>query len=154
MRAAAIPDAGRLLTADAPSDLSGLGQALSTRTPGEVWDLALAASPRSTRARFEVARIPDYLAAENQPRATQYLDYEDWDSIRGTGLGGSGFGPAPSTATLDVDVRQDYPLTLEIRAFLELAGALTPALEDGNLLLRGSYDIERHYPLYLDDQGL
>jgi hypothetical protein len=33
-------------------------------------------------------------------------------------------------------------------------GARTPALESGELTLRGNYEIEGHYQLYLDDRGL
>jgi len=41
-----------------------------------------------------------------------------------------------------------------VRGLYDWVGALTPPLDTGTLTLRGDYEIEGHYPLYLDDRGL
>lgn len=154
MRVAAIPNAGTMtVPADEVFQNPELDAALAAGTPGAVWDLALVATPHSARADFELGRLGDYLASPNEPTADQLLDYEDWDDIRGQGIGGNGVPPALTTDRLDVEVRQEYPLRFYVQMLFELAGAVTPAMRDGTLRLRGAYEIESHYPLYLDDQG-
>ena len=153
MRAAAIPNAGRMLQpvetfVDAP-----LRQAVDTLGPGALWDWALAATPDNARATFERARIPDYLASENSARASYILDYERWDDIAGSGLGGGGTG-ATLGQWLSIRLQQEYPLSILVRGLYDWVGALTPPLDAGTLTLHGAYEIEGHYPLYLDDRGL
>lgn len=154
LRVAAIPNAGTMtVPADEVFVHPELEAAMAAGTPGAIWDLALAASPHSARADFELARLGDYLASPNEPTADQLLDYEDWDDIRGQGIGGNGVPPTLATDRLEVEVRQDYPLQFYVQMLFELAGAVTPAMRDGTLRLRGAYEIENHYPLYLDDEG-
>lgn len=154
MRVAAIPNAGRMTV---PADERFVDQALidaaSSGRPGEVWDLALASNPHSDRADFELARLGDYLDTPNRPTADQLLDYEDWDSIEGGGLGGGGFAPLGSTRVAEVEVRQEYPLRLYVKALFDMFGAGGRAMDDGVLRLRAAQEIENHYPLYLEDHG-
>ncbi len=154
MRAAAIPNAGRLLQPDdAATADPALRQALATRAPGSLWDWALTTAPNLSRAHLERARIPDYLDSANAARAGVILDYEAWETIQGSGLGG-GAGASGWRDTLRIRVEQPYPLSILVRALYDWVGALTPALESGTLTLNGVYEIENHYPLYLDDRGL
>lgn len=153
MRTAAIPNAGRMLQpVTVPGD-DVLRRALAARGPGELWDWALRSTPDASRAQFERARIPDYLASANAARAGYILDYADWDAIQGRGLGG-GTGAIGWRDTLEVEVEQSYPLSILVRALYDWVGALTPALRADSLTLRGRATIENHYPLYLDDRGL
>ncbi len=152
MRTAAIPNAGRQSIPGRGAADPTLRQAVARLSPGEFWDWSLTAAPRMGPVRSEIARIPEYLASENSARASQLLDYERWDDIRGSGLGGGGMAGAPRTLH-QVEVRQDYPLDIMVRALYDWVGALSPSLEDGSLRLRGRYSIESHYPLYLDDEG-
>ena len=153
MRVATIPNAGRMTQPEVDLTDPSLARAIARSTPGALWDWALQATPDASRARFERARIPDYLASANEARASYILDYADWDAIRGSGLGGSG-GGATWGDTLRIRVEQNYPLTILVRGLYDWVGALTPAIESGSLTLRGRYEIENHYPLYLDDRGL
>ena len=151
MRVAAIPNAGKMLEPayDSFTD-EELRDALASKRPGELWDWSLTASPRSERAETEAARIPDYLASEHEARASHILDYEGWDDLHATGLGGI----APSgSETLDVKVRQKFPLGISVKALCDWVGILSPSLDRGYMLLGGESEIENHYSLYLDDKG-
>lgn len=152
MRAATIPNAGRMLQPQETFVDATLREAIDTLSPGALWDWALATTPDNSRAAFERARIPDYLASENSARASYILDYEGWDDIRGSGLGGGAGGTIGNQ--LEIRLEQKYPLSIMVRGLYDWVGALTPALESGELTLRGNYEIEGHYQLYLDDRGL
>lgn len=150
MRVAAIPNAGSLTSpSDADFTDPALRHAVTTLAPGALWDWALGANPDSSRAAFERARIPEYLDSHNGERAAHILDYSEWDSIDAFGLGGG----TPPGDTLRIDTRQEYPLSILVRALYDWVGVLTPSLASGSLTLRGNYEIENHYPLYLDDRG-
>ena len=153
MRVATIPNAGRMTQPEVDLTDPSLARAIARSTPGALWDWALQATPDASRARFELARIPDYLASANAARAGYILDYADWDAIQGRGLGG-GTGAIGWRDTLEVEVEQSYPLSILVRALYDWVGALTPALRADSLTLRGRAVIENHYPLYLDDRGL
>ncbi len=152
MRVATIPNAGRMTEPQIDFPDPALRQAIATLSPGTLWDWSLSATPPSARAHFERARVPDYLASENHARADFILDYERWDDIHGAGLGGGGL-PGAVSQVHEVRLRQQYPLSIMVRMLFDWVGALTPSLADGNLNLRGEYEIESHYPLYLDDAG-
>ena len=151
MRVAAIPNAGKMLEPSSASftDLE-LQKALAGKRPGELWDWSLTANPRSEKAETEAARIPDYLASEHDERAHHILDYEGWDDLRATGLGGI----APSGSdTLEVNVQQKMPLGISVKALYDWVGLLSSSLDRGYMLLGGKSEIENHYSLYLDDKG-
>jgi hypothetical protein len=154
MRVAAIPNAGRMVQPEESFPDASLRQAIATLSPGALWDWSLNATPDASRARFERARIPEYLASANGARAEYILDYSDWDEISGSGLGGGGLGAGGWRTTLRIRLEQNYPLSIFVRALYDWVGVLTPSLESGELTLRGNYEIENHYPLYLDDRGL
>lgn len=152
MRAAAIPNAGRMLQPQETFVDARLRNAVGTLGPGALWDWTLATTPDTSRAVFERARIPDYLASENTARASYILDYERWDDIDGSGLGGGAGGTLGNL--MRIRLEQAYPLSIMVRGLYDWVGALTPPLDTGTLTLRGDYEIEGHYPLYLDDRGL
>ena len=151
MRVAAIPNAGKMLEPAYASFTDGeLRGALASKRPGQLWDWSLAANPRSERAVTEAARIPDYLASEHDERARHILDYEGWNDLRASGLGGI----SPSGAeTLEVKVQQKMPLDISVKALYDWVGLLSPAHDRGYMLLGGGSEIENHYSLYLDDKG-
>ena len=152
MRAAAIPNAGRMLQPQETFADTSLRNAVATLGPGALWDWSLATTPDAARATFERARIPDYLASENAARASYILDYERWDDIDGSGLGGGAGGTLGHW--MRIRLEQNFPLSIMVRGLYDWVGALTPPLDTGTLTLRGDYEIEGHYPLYLDDRGL
>lgn len=151
MRVAAIPNAGKMLEpAYASFTDEELQAALASKRPGELWDWSLTARSRSQRAETEAARIPDYLASEHDERARYILDYEGWDDLQVTGLGGI----APSGSdTLEVKVRQKFPYGVSLKALCDWVGLLTPSQDRGYMLVGGESEIENHYSLYLDDKG-
>lgn len=153
MRAAAIPASGRMLVPadDVPRD-EALADAAAQLRNGALWDWAVRERPGSARAAFEAARIPDYLASANTARADEILDYEGWDDISASGLGGG------STATvgdiLSVKLRKRYPLSIFVRMLNDWAGFVAGGADGlDSLELRGNSEIESHYPLYIDDKG-
>jgi hypothetical protein len=151
MRVAAIPNAGKMLEPDYASFTDReLRDALASKRPGELWDWSLTANPRSERAETEAARIPDYLASEHDERARHILDYEGWDDLHASGLG----GVLPSgSETLEVKVQQKMPLGISVKALCDWVGLLSPSLDRGYMLLGGKNEIENHHSLYLDDKG-
>ncbi len=153
MRVAAIPNAGRMVEPSSESfpDVQ-LREAIAGKGPGEFWDWALRSSPQSERGQLERARIPDYLASENDARAAYILDYERWDDISSSGLGGGGAGLFGDSRKLEVSLRQDYPLDIAVRALWDWVGA-TALRDRESLTLKADSEIEDHYSLYLDDQG-
>ena len=154
MRAAAIPASGKMLVPgddEAPED-AALKNATAKLRHGALWDWAVREKPGNARAAFEEARIPDYLASENAPRAEEILDYEGWDQISASGLGGG--SSATAGDVISVKLAKRYPLSVFVRMLNDWVG-FTAGGADGldALELRGNFEIESHYPLYLDDKG-
>ncbi len=151
MRVAAIPNAGKMLepayASFTDAELSG---ALASKRPGELWNWSLTASTRSERAETEASRIPDYLASEHDERARYILDYEGWDDLRASGLGG---GAPSGSDTLEVKVSQKLPLGIAVKALCDWVDVVSPSMERGYMLIGGGSEIENHYSLYLDDKG-
>lgn len=152
LRAAAIPNAGRMLVPAGDFSDPSLHRAVATLSSGDLWDWSLRDAAASPRAAVERARIGDYMESVNEERADQILDYEDWDAIDGRGLGGGNLAALPAS-TLQVEVRQPYALAIMVRALYDWVGALTPPLDSGVINLGADYRIENHYPLYLEDEG-
>lgn len=153
MLVASIPNAGKMTMPDDESfEEAALAAARShSKTEGEFWDWSLTASPSSSRGQLERARIPDFLASENSARASYILDYDKWDTIRGSGLGG-GMGATYGDDLLEIKVRQKYPLDIMFRALYDWVGLA--CMEDKDHIdLKGEYEIENHYSTYLDDKG-
>ncbi len=155
MRVAAIPTAGKMIVPQVDIELeSPLANAVADKKNGELWDWAISALPASEKGMLEASRIPEYLGSEYQERADYILDYELWDEINGAGLGGGYPSPVSDDNTLTVRVRQKYPLSIFIRALNDWVG-FTAGGKDGmkDLTLSGEFNIESHYPLYLNEEG-
>jgi len=137
---AAIPNAGRMIEPVYENDAADLRVAVTTEPAGTLWDRVLSGDlwPQFVQARLEIARIPEYLAAENYGRARYLLDYEDWDGVHVLSEGSA------SDTLLDVRVGQDYPMKVPV------SGSF---YADGEVPLVGEAAIENHFPLYLEDQG-
>ncbi len=147
VRAAAIPNAGDMLTPDFQNLNWSLGNLIVTETPGTIWDTLLPIAPDSLQTPIELARIPFYLGAESPGWADIELEYEDWNTIT---YSPTVFSSVPG-GNPDIDqiirftTRQDYPLVIPMhRAFYA----------DDEIPLKGQAYIENHYPLYLEDMNL
>lgn len=159
MRAAAIPASGKMIAPDdgVPAD-EALIRAAARRRDGEIkdgalWDWAVESRASSARADFEKARIPGYLACENSARANAHLNYEGWGDISASGLGG-GTSSGLVGDVLTVRLKKRHPLSIFVRMLNDWSGFAAGGADGLNALtLRGDFDIEAHYPLYLDDQG-
>jgi len=145
VRAAAIPNAGKMLTPDFENVDDQLRDMVQTQRPGELWDSALQAQPQSSQYALEEPRIPFYLGADNVPHAEALLDYEDWDTIHIT----DGLYPPVQGEDDDVPVplhfrvRQRYPLWVPMhRSFYDA----------DSVSIAGESYLENHYPLYIDDR--
>jgi len=133
VRVAAIPNAGRLIEPAYENVNAALRRQVAQETPGAVWDFALRATPSSTQAEIEAARIPEYLDSPNAGRARFILDYKRWDDLAVDFSGGG--------AAVEIDVRQPYPLTFPMHRTFYAADTVD---------LAGENRLENHYPLYLD----
>lgn len=153
MRIAAIPASGKMLAPEegAPRD-GALADAVSNLRHGALWDWAVGARPENVGASFEEARIPDYLASANDPRAREILDYEGWHDISVSGLRGG--SAATSGDIVSVKTAKRYPLSIFVRMLNDWAGFAAGGADGLKALeLRGTGEIESHFPLYLDDKG-
>ena len=149
IRVASIPNAG-LLTAPPFQDQDAtLANLMRTRRPGAMWEEVLGIVPASQQFDLEIARIPEYLASENDVRSDYILDYADWDSVRGDHVSGAP-GSSSADPILHIRVNQNYPLRIPgHRAFY----APPPGGPDDvdTIRLDGESYIENYYPLYIDD---
>ena len=88
---------------------------------------------------LERPRIPMYLGARNWSELDAILNYDRWDS-----LDSSPPFVAPG-GILHMAVRQKYPLNI---AFHEAFYA------DSSVPIKGEADLDNHYTLYMNDEGL
>jgi len=148
-RVAAIPASGRRLTPPSAGVDNAITTALSENRVGDIWDLALDSSTRSTGTQMEIGRIPDYMDSINDPTADNLLDYELWDALtvdidEPINLNGT------TPGTLRVTVRQRHPLLIALAPLAE--GELRDA-QGEDIGIEGFFSIESHYPLYLEDMN-
>jgi hypothetical protein len=139
VRVATIPNAGPIVEPDFVNQDDYLrGEVTGGGPAGRVWERLLRATPTSAQYNLERARIPEYLAAHNRPRADWILNYAHWDSIDWQG------DEEQEGAMLNMRAQQSYPLVEHLhRAFYA----------DDRVELQGEKWLENHYPLYLDDEG-
>jgi len=157
LRVAAIPNSGRLLEPAVPGGDPALDHAVATLGPGALWDFALHSASRSPTIDAELARIPEFMASANRPRGEALLNYERWDPGSPNRLDwdvhtGAGAILDPTSGTLiTVQVSQYYDLLLPLDA-LDRGEIGEPVLPGDRIRLRGEYNIEDHYSLYLEDE--
>ncbi len=147
-RVASIPASGKRLVPQTESPSAALA-VFRQRRPGEAWDTALQNNFRSQGVAMEAGRVPDYMDSLNSPTSSQILDYELWDAISvdiNESLNIDGAAPA----CLGVTVRQRHPLLISLEHLFE--GELQDAGGD-RLSLESSFQIESHYPLYMEDMN-
>ena len=142
-RVAAIPNSGRLLEPILEEVDHGIRNAVNTLNSGELWNYALRTTGPGHQLALEQARIPDYMGSETEHIASYVLNYQGWID------GGVHVYEPPASGLIDdlitLNVWQDVPLWVPMhRAFY---GA-------DHVRLDGSSTIEKHYNLYLDDEGL
>lgn len=87
----------------------------------------------------ELWRVSDYLCSENWGRANGILDYERWHTMDFDLKTGFGNG---STCSADVGLRMP-----------RFIGGGDDACESG-VRIGGSAEVESHFPLYMNNQGL
>lgn len=142
VRVAAIPNAGKLITPEFENDDTVLQGMVETMRPGQLWEQTLRASPSSLQYNLERARIPEYMGSYNRPRAGNLLDYENWDTIHSDHGTVSEPVPGAQASMVTVNVYQDYPLWVPMhKAFY--AG--------DSIRLDGTFTMESHYGLYIED---
>ncbi len=142
VRVASIPNAGKMLTPAFENTDTALRTMVETMKPGELWEETLRATPSSLQYNLERARIPEYMGSWNRPRAGHILDYENWDTVRSDHGVISPPVPGASASTVSVNTYQDYPLWVPMhRAFYR----------GDSIRLSGSFTMECHYELYIDD---
>lgn len=88
---------------------------------------------------LESARIPLYLGGENMGRLRAILDYDAWDTVH------AGDSVSMGDGTLSQTVEQDVPLRYPFHRAFYAADSIS---------LSGQNDIDEHFPLYLDEEGL
>ncbi len=140
VRAASIPNAGRMTVPDTPTSAGSL--AWGAARPGEALSYAMSAgTPYSPALEVERSRIPNYLETVRWGEQIGILDYERWNDI---------FSYESSTEDfVFLGARQEYPLVFPFhRAFY--AGDEVDLRGDGETS-RGWVVREKHYPLYLEE---
>ena len=102
----------------------------------------------STHAKMERSLISTgYMISVNRPTAENILNYELWESLSvnlDEPITFDGTTPGFLTAT----VRQRHPLLI---ALASLAESELGGVTNSNIALEGSFSIESHYPLYMED---
>ena len=98
----------------------------------------------------EVARIPEFLAADNYADARGYLDYELWPvtytEVTETGINGG---------TVEATVTQEHPRLFDTADMLSgYGGSDDPTHDYDPFIVTGTYSLENHYPYYMNNQGL
>ncbi len=150
VRVAAIPASGRRLEPGPMGMASEITAALRSGRIGAIWNLALYGRAYSPGIQMEVNRVPDYMASINHPTANHILDYELWDELSvdiDESMNISGENPD----TLTVRLRQRHPLLLQLGPLSQ--GIQQSAEEHDRFTLGGLYEIESHYPLYMEDMN-
>ena len=147
-RVAAIPASGKRLVPGPAGLAPEIGAALRSGRIGDLWDLALHSSAYSPGIQMEVYRVADYMESINHPTGGHILDYELWDTLSVTvdepmDMGGE------TPGTLTVRVRQRHPLLISLAPLY--AGALRSARAEDTMSIGGLFEIESHYPLYMED---
>jgi hypothetical protein len=158
MMVAAIPNAGRMIepvpdsTTGNFNDDAALDHAIATMSVGQLWDFALKATPSPVTTDIELTRIPEFLDSDNMDQALDVLNYAGWSTITmlppimGAGVGG---GAPDAAQAISITVCQTYTNMLISLAALN-AGDITQNSQQDGLPLSGTYQIEAHYPLYLN----
>ncbi len=135
-RVAAIPNAGAIIEPSVPRGNPALQAIIENGTAGEAWDAgAYNLSPTEQQLLIEQARIPDYMASENQARASWVLDYENWESVRH-------YLSGPAT---------DERFTMTVWQDVDLAIPFHRTFYDADhVRLAGECEMEHHAGLYLE----
>lgn len=93
----------------------------------------------------EAARVPTYLATEDESQARGVLEYERWQTMDFSV--DSSFGASPKvTSSVGLTIPRFYD-----RSFGEDEG--DGGCRDG-VRIEGRAEVESHFPLYMNDQGL
>jgi Flp pilus assembly protein TadG len=142
VRAAAIPNAGRMVTPTLVRAADPTWQPHQPRRP--IWRLwtraSRAGTPSAPQYQVEQSRIPLYLGTTQWNEMDAVLNYTNWNTI--------GFVETASGDILRMRVNQSYPLIYPFaRSFYDAdrAPLKSGAPEAGHFVSR-----ESHYPLYLE----
>lgn len=143
-RVASIPNAGKMSVPAYQNNDTYLGQLVHSKKPGRVFlDVVGQPSPSSGQYLTEQSRIPDYMGADNLPRAEYILNYAAWSSVLvDPGAGQIGGGDVPQV--MHISASQSLPLWVPLHRSFYSGDTVT---------LQADADIENHYALYLDDQS-
>lgn len=137
---AAIPNAGRLTEPAFDNTDTYLRDMVTRMRPGPLWDALLHhGEPSSRQHALESARIPEFMASDDEWQGRHILDYEGWDSVHGPD--DPGFSTDP---LVEMRVTQTYPLWDPMHRLYYAAD---------DVHLKGQSSLENHYPLYLKERN-
>lgn len=157
-RTASIPTAGPIRN----PNISGRSGALSTVSPGTLWDDAVSfgnGGGSSAQYSVERSRIPAYLAAERPSQLRAILDYDFWQtsdtSVRVTPVRWASW---PGGTLLHVGVGQNVPMMMpyasaladfipsavRVRVYSSEGRVTVPAVE-----MASTMEVEDHASYYL-----
>lgn len=139
-RVGIIPVAGRRLVPEGTFADAATLRAISTLTPGEAMEMVFRGQANRNAAQLEVARVPDYLMAENEATATGFLNYEGWPDLHTT------ISEGTTTRGDTIRVTLDY----RVPAFIDTLGRPSANCQGNVIPLSAFYEIENHYSLYLE----
>ncbi len=140
IHAAAIPNAGPMVTPDQPEGSAG-GAVWGDYTPGQAWARGLYSRPGSPQLDLERSRIPLFLGSQRWGEMAAILDYERWDDVD------YGQGAAPAEL-VRMHTRQDYPLNYPFARAFYAADEVRLDSAGGDNSVYVTRD--QHYPLYLE----
>lgn len=147
-RVAAIPASGKRLVPGPAGVDPAITAALQNNRVIDIWDLALHSNTRSPGTMLERGRIPEYMGTINSPTAEYLLDYEHWETLSvSVDEDMTLDGKTPGLAV--VNVRMRYPFLISLRALLD--GELRNPEAGEDMALKGHFQIENQYPLYIED---
>ena len=140
VKAASIPNAGRMTVPSPPTSAGGLSWGAAR--PGAALSYAMSAgTPYSPALEMEQSRIPNYLYTVRWDELAGILDYERWNDI---------FSYESSTDEyVFLGTRQEYPLMFPFHRTFYAADEVD--LRGDGETSRGWVVREKHYPLYLEE---
>ncbi len=139
-RAGMIPIAGKRLQPEGLFLDAATLRAIGDLTPGQAIDMVTRGQANRNLSQLEVARVPDYLTAENDATASGFLDYEGWNDLEST----------ISEGTLADGDTIRVTLSYHVPAFIPGLGRPAPGGAGKTIIpITAFYEIENHYSLYL-----
>ncbi len=137
---ATIPNAGRMTVPEFDNEDAVLQSMIDNEKPGTIFIQSIGVTPALNQLNIERARIPEFMASDNENRARAILDYARWDNI-GISAPDMGSYIEGSTPFIDVTVSQVVSNWVPMHKAFYV---------DDTVELHGKAVIEDHSALYLE----